>query len=115
MQYHIYRYVIAINHFRNELHIIEHQPEGAEIKSGGIERIELLIRNKNIPEYRFRTEGDETSNLTDGELLEIMDRLKEHIGRGDVFQIVTSRSFSPRSEEKTSEIKSLMRISYAVF
>src|SRR3546814_5855131 len=94
MQYHIYRYVIAINHFRNELHIIEHQPEGAERKSGGIERIELLIRNKNIPEYRFRTEGDETSNLTDGELLEIMDRLKEHIGRGDVFQIVPSRSFS---------------------
>ncbi|TCS85682.1 anthranilate synthase component 1 [Anseongella ginsenosidimutans] len=94
MQYHVYRYVIAINHFRNELHIFEHHAEGTEEKPGGIERIELLIRNKNIPEYHFRTEGEESSNMTDAELLDIMDKLKAHIGRGDVFQIVPSRSFS---------------------
>ena len=94
MQYHVYRYVIAIDHFRNELHIFEHHAEGNEAPPKGIERIELLIRNKNIPEYHFRTLGEESSNLTDVELLGTMDKLKAHIGRGDVFQIVCSRSFS---------------------
>lgn len=93
MQYHVYRYVIAINHLKNELHIFEHEAEGAPEKTGGIDRIELLIRNKNIPEYPFRTEGGETSNMTDAELLGVMDQLKGHIARGDVFQIVASRSF----------------------
>lgn len=96
MQYHLYRYVIAINHLKNELHIFEHHAEGTEKKPGGIERIELLIRNKNIPEYHFRAIGEESSNMTDAETLEIMDRLKEHIARGDIFQIVASRSFSQK-------------------
>ncbi len=28
MQYHIYRYIIAIDHFKNELYIFYNQPEG---------------------------------------------------------------------------------------
>ena len=28
MQYHIYRYIIAIDHFKNELYIFHNQPEG---------------------------------------------------------------------------------------
>src|SRR5690606_23697504 len=83
-----------IDHFRNELHIFEHRTDGEEESGDGIDRIELLIRNKNIPEYHFRTEGTESSNMTDDELREVMVKLKEHIRRGDVFQIVPSRSFS---------------------
>ncbi len=92
MQYHIYKYVIAIDHFKNELFIFEHginKEEGA-----GIENIQYLIQNKNFPEYKFSSSDDETSNLTDNEFLELVENMKKHIFRGDVFQIVPSRAFS---------------------
>lgn len=93
MQYHIYRYIIAIDHFKNELYIFHNQPEGAPT-NGGIEKLEYLIKNKNFPEYRFKSNGDEKSNLTGDEFIAIVEKMKQHIYRGDVFQIVPSRAFS---------------------
>jgi anthranilate synthase component 1 len=93
MQYHIYRYIIAIDHFKNELYIFHNQPEGAPI-NGGIEKLEYLIKNKNFPEYSFKSNGDEKSNLTGDEFIAIVEKMKQHIYRGDVFQIVPSRAFS---------------------
>src|SRR5690606_7401512 len=52
MQYHIYRYVIAIDHFRNHLFIGEPQLEDDDTPSG-LEKIQYLIQNKNFPEYHF--------------------------------------------------------------
>jgi Anthranilate/para-aminobenzoate synthases component I len=93
MEYHVYRYVIAIDHFRNQLYIFEHQLEGDEQPSG-LERIQYLIQNKNFPEYSFTTNGEETSNITDQGFRDLVERMKSHIYRGDVFQIVPSRGFS---------------------
>lgn len=92
LQYHVYRYVIAIDHFKNELYIFEHRP--TEEEASGLERIQFLIQNKNFPEYPFETTGDETSNFTDDEFIDVVEKLKLHIYRGDVFQIVPSRAFS---------------------
>jgi anthranilate synthase component 1 len=92
MQYHIYRYVIAIDHFKNELYMFEHSPEGSE--SAGLEKISYMIRNKDFPEYRFAVTGEESSNLTDQEFISLVEAMKGHIYRGDVFQIVPSRAFS---------------------
>lgn len=92
MQYHIYRYVIAIDHFKNELYLFEHRiNENAE---EGIEKISYLIQNKNFPEYKFSINGDESSNFTDDEFIAVVEKVKTHIYRGDVFQIVPSRAFS---------------------
>ncbi|PWK70863.1 anthranilate synthase component 1 [Mucilaginibacter oryzae] len=93
MQYHIYRYIIAIDHFKNELYIFHNQPEGAPT-NGGIEKLEYLIKNKNFPEYSFKSNGDEKSNLTNEQFIAIVEKMKQHIYRGDVFQIVPSRAFS---------------------
>jgi len=93
MQYHVYRYIIAIDHFKNELYIFHNQP-GDETENGGIAKIEDLIKNKNFPEYNFLSNGDEKSNLTDEEFIAIVEKMKQHIYRGDVFQIVPSRAFS---------------------
>ncbi|MDR6941872.1 anthranilate synthase component I family protein [Mucilaginibacter pocheonensis] len=93
MQYHIYRYIIAIDHFKNELYIFHNQAEGGAI-NGGIEKLEYLIKNKNFPEYSFKSKGDEQSNLTGDEFIGIVEKMKQHIFRGDVFQIVPSRAFS---------------------
>lgn len=93
MQYHVYRYVIAIDHFRNELYIFEHQLEGI-VSEPGLEKIQYLIQNKNFPEYSFSLVGGESSNMTGDDFKALVVKMKEHIHRGDVFQIVPSRSFS---------------------
>ncbi|MGK6350644.1 anthranilate synthase component I family protein [Parapedobacter sp. DT-150] len=93
LQYHVYRYVIAIDHFRNQLYIFEHRLENDESPSG-LEKVQYLIQNKNFPEYTFSTNGEETSNMTDDAFRTLVGQMKTHIYRGDVFQIVPSRSFS---------------------
>ena len=92
MQYHVYRYIIAIDHFKNELYIFQNQYNGAD--SEGLEKVEYLIKNKNFPEYSFQSNGPESSNLTDQGFMDMVDKMKKHIFRGDVFQIVPSRAFS---------------------
>lgn len=93
LQYHVYQFVIAIDHFKNELYILEHTTEGLEVESG-LERIQYIIQNKNFPEYEFSLQGAETSNLSNEGFKEMVDTMKKHIYRGDVFQIVPSRAFS---------------------
>ncbi|WP_259065668.1 anthranilate synthase component I family protein [Mucilaginibacter sp. X4EP1] len=93
MQYHVYRYIIAIDHFKNELYIFHNQPDG-EADNNGLEKVADLIKNKNFPEYHFESNGDEQSNLTNEEFIAVVEKMKQHIYRGDVFQIVPSRGFS---------------------
>jgi len=95
MQYHIYRYIIAVDHFKNELYIFQNQPEG-EADNNGLEKLADLIRNKNFPEYRFESTDAEQSNLTNEEFIAVVEKMKQHIYRGDVFQIVPSRGFSKK-------------------
>lgn len=94
MQYHLYRFVIAIDHFHNELHIFEHQFEDGQVSE--MDRIRYLIQNKNIPEYAFSREGEEQSAMDDADFISLVEKMKTHIARGDVFQIVPSRGFSQR-------------------
>src|SRR6202000_3214270 len=65
-----------------------------ETENVGIAKIEDLIKNKNFPEYSFRSKDDEESNLTNEQFIAIVEKMKQHIYRGDVFQIVPSRAFS---------------------
>jgi anthranilate synthase component 1 len=91
MQYHVYRYIIAVDHFRNEITLFNNSFNGEE--NVDLEKIEYLIQNKNFPEYNFKIEGEESSNLTDQGFMDIVEKMKKHILRGDVFQIVPSRAF----------------------
>ena len=92
MQYHVYRYIIAIDHFKNEVTLFKNNFDGDE--SGDLGKIEYLIQNKNFPEYSFDTVGEENSNLTNEGFMEIVEKMKTHILRGDVFQIVPSRAYN---------------------
>ena len=94
--YAVYRYVIAIDHFRNELHLFDHQYESQVSETSddeGMDTLLSLINNKNIPSYHFGLNGQESSSFTDEEFLEVIKRGREHCFRGDVFQIVLSRRF----------------------
>jgi anthranilate synthase component 1 len=90
MRYRLYQYVIAVNHFKDELFICENTIPGLESESAVVES---LIRSKDVPTYPFRSKGKENSNMSD---LEYMDMVKKGIQscyRGDVFQIVLSRRY----------------------
>ncbi|MBN2522014.1 MAG: anthranilate synthase component I family protein [Bacteroidales bacterium] len=92
VRYNFFRYVIAINHFKNELIILENIFEG---KTSRIDEIKTLIFNQNVKEpARFQTLNNEQSNISDDEYMEMVSNGKKHCYRGDVFQIVLSRQFS---------------------
>ena len=93
MRYRMYQYVIAINHFKDELYICENRVKGIDSE---LELITSLIKSKDIPVFPFSTVGDETSNLTNGQYINIVNKGKESCHRGDVFQIVLSRRFEQK-------------------
>ncbi|WP_373511700.1 anthranilate synthase component I family protein [Persicitalea sp.] len=91
--YQVYRYVIAINHYKDELYIFEHN-YGDGSSGEGLEQIEIIIKNRNFPTYTFKATTDETSNVTDDHMRGVIQTCIDHCHRGDVFQIVPSRRFS---------------------
>ena len=91
IRYQVYRYVIALDHFKNELYVFENFPEGEEAK--GLDDLVSLIMSKNVPSYDFHTNGSATSNFSDEEYVEVVKKGIEHCNLGDVFQIVLSRRF----------------------
>lgn len=90
--YKVYRNVIAINHFKNEMYIFDHIPGGQSLESN-LENIIYLIKGKNFPYFDFTSMNNEASNLTDEAYKEIVSKGISHCFRGDVFQIVLARRF----------------------
>lgn len=95
LQYAVYQNVIVVDHFKNELYLFEHQVEGHE-KSSELGQLQMLLNNKNIPAYNFKLQGEEYSNYTDEEFLDILKKGQDHCFKGDVFQIVISRRFTTK-------------------
>lgn len=91
IRYHLYKYIIAVNHFKNELYLIENLFEG---EMSDMDNILSLLRNRNFATYSFHPVGEEQSNLSDQEYIDMVSKGKKHCQRGDVFQIVLSRRFS---------------------
>ena len=91
MRYRLYQYVIAINHFRDELFLCENCIEGVPSESG---LLHSIVRSRDVPQYPFALEGSETSNMDDSAFLAMVQKGIAHCHRGDVFQVVFSRRFS---------------------
>lgn len=90
MQYSFYRFIIAINHFNDEMTLIENIEEGTESR---ISEIETIIDAQAFNTQDFEIVGDETSNCTNDDFKEYVSKAKAHCKRGDVFQLVLSRQF----------------------
>jgi anthranilate synthase component 1 len=88
-----HRFIIAINHYKNELHILENLLPG---ESSRIEQLENLINSQKVAQHKFQLEGEESSNLTDEEFMNLVTAGKKHCQIGDVFQIVFSRQFAQK-------------------
>ncbi|MFC0185279.1 anthranilate synthase component 1 [Pseudarcicella hirudinis] len=111
--YYVYRYVIAINHFKDELFLYEHQYSGEQTNPEksvkGLEFLEMLL---NMPHYAtksFKVSGEEKTNFTDEEMREIIQECIKHCLRGDVFQIVPSRRFSKTFEGDDFQVYRALR------
>jgi anthranilate synthase component 1 len=90
MRYRLYQYVIAFNHFKDELIICENIIPGVVSE---LSIVESLIKSKDVPVFPFKAKGEESSNMTDEAYKEMVQKGIQRCMRGDVFQIVLSRRF----------------------
>ncbi len=91
--YIFYRFILVVNHLKNELIIVENTMEGEESQ---IDELESVLNNNNIATYDFYAVGEESSPITNLEYMEAVKKGIYHCQRGDVFQIVLSRCFSQK-------------------
>lgn len=90
IQYHVFKYVIVFNHFNNELFLFEHLL-GDEISN--LNEIQDIIQRRAVNHFKFSSQGNESSNFTDDQFLNSIQKGIQHCYLGDVFQIVLSRKF----------------------
>lgn len=88
--YAVYQNIIAINHHKNEAYIFAHCYES----ESNIDEIDHLIKARNFASYEFESKGNIQSNLSDNEYKKHVELAKKHCARGDVFQLVLSKSFT---------------------
>ena len=93
MRYRLYQYVIAINHFKDELFLCENVIPGLESE---LTYVESLIKSRDVPVYPFGIKGEESSNMSNEEYVEMVKKGIRSCLRGDVFQIVLSRRFQQK-------------------
>ena len=90
MRYRLYQYVIAVNHFKDELFICENHINNL-VSEGDV--VEGLIKSKDVPTYPFAIKENETASITNEEYISMVNKGIASCHRGDVFQIVLSRRF----------------------
>ena len=91
MYYVLYRFLIEVNHYKNEMTIIENCPAGETEQT---DELISVLHNNNMAQYPFVPADDLESTMTDGDFIEAVKKCVGHSLRGDVFQIVPSRRFS---------------------
>ena len=89
--YALYRFVIAINHFNEELFLIENRRQD---ETSQLDEIETVVRGRSFGHFQFTRVGEEQENMSGEEYKAIVRQGKQHCQIGDVFQVVLARRFS---------------------
>src|SRR6187401_108392 len=89
-RYRLYQYIIAINHFKDELTLCENKIDGIESE---LNIVESILKSKDVPVYPFKQQGQEEGNMSDEAYMEMVQKGIKNCLRGDVFQIVLSRRY----------------------
>lgn len=92
--YKLFRFVIVIDHFTNELYLFENRVQGVQYAGYSVDELEQLIYSNRFATFKFATVAEERSALTDEQYLQMVKKGIDHCHRGDVFQIVLSRRFT---------------------
>lgn len=104
--YIFYRFILVINHLKNELTVVENIPEGEKSK---MEKLEAVLNNNNIALYDFQIQDEETTYTSEEEYLEMVKEGIRHCKIGDVFQIVLSRCFCRKFEGDEFKLYRMLR------
>jgi anthranilate synthase component I len=91
IQYIFYKYIIGINHHKNELTIVENIFED---EKSDMDTVLALLDNRNFASYNFSLVGDEKPIISDQAYMDMVTQGKKHCYRGDTFQIVLSRRYT---------------------
>lgn len=106
-QYHLFQFIIALDHFKNECHIIEAFVDKPDDEL--FDEVTSLIQQRNIPGYPFKTTGGKLSNKSDEEYLGMVRKGINHCHIGDVFQVVLSRNFQIRYQGDDFQVYRTLR------
>ncbi len=87
----LYKYQIVLDHFHDTGEFVINRNTDSNETILSLEEILQLQPNSVLP---FELKGEEKSNLSDSDFLRLAGKAKEHILRGDVFQLVVSREFN---------------------
>ena len=93
MKYQFFRYVLAIDHFKNQLYILKYDTSPLDSDDPDFKKLYSQLKIARTEQFKFSKSGDESSNLTDQQYEDAVARGTEHCRRGDVFQVVLSREF----------------------
>jgi anthranilate synthase component 1 len=91
LRFRMYRYLLIFNYLKHSLELVELTLPG---QTPDLEALETLIQHKDIPQYTFKTTGEEMVNMPEDAYLDIVEKGIAHCRRGDVFQVVLSRGFT---------------------
>jgi anthranilate synthase component 1 len=106
IRYYVYRYVVAVNHFNNQMSLYAHSYDGSE---PSFDTITYLLDMPHYATASFARKGEEVSNLTEDQTREIVNTCIKHCLRGDVFQIVPSRRFSQKFDGDDFQVYRALR------
>jgi anthranilate synthase component 1 len=90
LRYRLYQYVIIIDHFKDEIYLCENNIAGIESE---LNKVESILRSKDVPVFPFAIQGTEQQDMEDATYCKMVEQGIAACKRGDVFQIVLSRSF----------------------
>jgi len=91
MNYGFYRFIVAINHFNDDVLILENIPEGEEVQ---LDDFVNTVYAQKLPAFHFKAMDDEQSPITGEDFMQLVEKGKEYCRLGEVFQIVFARRFS---------------------
>lgn len=94
LKYQLFRYVIVIDHFKNELFIVKHDTQSLQAHDSDIAHLKSLLQVNHSGQFSFQTIGGESSTSSPAEFETMVEKGIAHCQRGDVFQVVLSREFN---------------------
>ena len=93
IQFHLFRFIIAFDHYSNKLYIIENKLSGEEDQ---VAKIISLVKRQTQSGFKFAVSGPEENCMSPEVFKELVAKARHHCKIGDVFQLVLSRRFTQR-------------------
>lgn len=107
--YSLYEYILVFDHKYHHVTVTRNSFSKGKKAEEFLIELESYLKNQAPIAKRFRTTGSEEATITDEQFLGVVEKLKTHIERGDVFQVVPSRKFTVSYEGDEFQVYRALR------